>query len=62
MSLQLYCMYLTRTSRLNLVAITKPKTQVTPYVWLSAVLLVAMKLSHGLGAPGTVRAEQPLFC
>lgn len=57
-SLQLYCMYLTRTSRLSLVAITRPKTQVTPYVWLSAVLLVAMKLSYGLGtAPGTVRAE-----
>lgn len=48
-SLQLYCMYLTRTSWLNLAAITKPKTQVTPYVWLSAVLLVAMKLSYGLG-------------
>jgi hypothetical protein len=48
-------MYLTRTSRLNLAAITKPKTQVTPYVWLSAVLLVALKLSYGLGnAPGKV--------
>lgn len=48
-SLQLYFLYFTRTPRM---AISKysSASQPTPYVWLSGALLVALKLTYGLGS------------
>lgn len=57
--LQLYLMYLIQTPRLRLAAVTKASI-VTPYVWLSAALLVAIKLVYGLSsAAGLVRCGTP---
>lgn len=57
-AVQLHFMYLINTPRLKLVPLTKP-SQVAPYVWLSAAVLVAIKLLYGLGnAHGQVRPEK----
>lgn len=60
-SLQLYFLYLTQTPRLHLTAVTKASI-VTPYVWLSATILVAIKLLYGLGnAAGLVSAKDRVW-
>jgi hypothetical protein len=57
-SLQLYFLHLAQTPRLRLTAVTKASI-VTPYVWLSATILVAIKLLYGLGnAAGLVSAQE----
>jgi hypothetical protein len=48
LALQLYFMYLIKTPHMQLSPLTRP-SHVTPYVWLSALLLVAIKLLYGLG-------------
>jgi len=54
--LQLYFMYLLQSSRMRLAAITRAAHS-TPYVWLSAAVLVTIKLLYGLGnAAGSVSA------
>jgi hypothetical protein len=47
-ALQLYFMYLINTPHMRLSPVTK-LSHVTPYVWLSVLLLVAIKLLYGLG-------------
>lgn len=61
-TLQLYFMYLINTPRLKLARVTRV-SHVTPYVWLSALLLVAIKLLYGLGnSTGAVSIGCALMC
>jgi hypothetical protein len=61
LSLQLYSMYLVSTPRMRPSPVTKG-AHTTPSMWLSAVLLVSVKLLYGLGnAAGTVSRHVTLF-
>jgi hypothetical protein len=57
----MYFMYLTNTPHTQLSPVTK-LSHVTPYVWLSVLLLVAIKLLYGLGnAAGGVSCLASIF-
>ncbi|KAF6256555.1 hypothetical protein COO60DRAFT_1657430 [Scenedesmus sp. NREL 46B-D3] len=47
-ALQLYCLHLLGSQRMHLAPLQR-RSQALPYTWLSAVLLVSVKLLYGLG-------------
>jgi hypothetical protein len=47
-AVQLHFMHTINSPRLRMAPVTK-RNQVTPYAWLTALLLVTVKLLYGLG-------------